>query len=272
MESLINLVTPFDFENNIDYERLKVLLDHFLNNNVDGIVLFSDVSEVGSLSTKEREELTNFVIGYIDERLKIYINLSGNVEEILLFNSFIKDKKIDAYIINVNVGNDTGIIKYISYLSDILKRNITVDCHKQLNIEVIRTLSYYRNIIGCIVRSDDLKYLMDVSNLTKDNFCLYLANDYLILVGISLGFKGIISVIGNCYPNFVYEVSKNIPLSNEEYFKYDNLIKDIYSDSKVESIKYLLKINNLIKDKTRLPHDTCSKVLKRKIEEDYLNL
>ena len=272
MKNLVNLVTPFDFESHIDYERLKVLLDLFLNSNVDGIVLLGDVSETNSLDSKEKKELLDFIIGYIDRRLEIYINIVGNMEEILTFNLSMKDKKIDCYIVNIKEGNDIGIIKFVSYLADKLNKNIIIDSYRELSFEVIRSLSYNKNIIGCIIRSDNLKYILAVSELSGENFSLYLADDYLILVGISLAFKGIISVIGNCYPDFVNEVSKNTSLSKEKYFKYDKLIKDIYRDSKVESIKYLLKINNLIGDKTRLPYGICSKVLKRKIEEDYLIL
>ena len=272
MKNIINLVTPFDFEGNIDYDKIKVLLDRFLFSNVDGLVVFGDVSEVMTLNLEERKELLDFIIGYLDKRMEIYVSLSGNLNEILLFNSLIKDKFFYSYIIKVNEGNDTGVIKFITYLSDKLNRNIIIDSDKKLNYEIIRSLSYCKNINGCIVRSADFEYLCKISNLSKENFFVYLANDCLILVGISLGFKGIISVIGNNYPNFVSEVSENTTSSKVIYFKYEKLINDIYKDSKVEAIKYLLKINNLIGDKTRLPYGVCSKVLKRKIEEDYLNL
>ena len=272
MENIVNLVTPFNFENEIDYEKLKGLLDTFLISKVDGVVVFGDVSEATTLSLEEKKELVNFIIGYIDKRLEIYLCISGNINDILIFDALVKEKNFNSYIIKINEGNDTGIIKYFTYLADKINRNIIIDSDNKISYEVIRALSFYKNIRGCVVRSNELKYLFNVSTLSKENFYIYYANDYLILVGISLGIKGIISVIGNNYPNFVNEVSNNTSMSNKIYYKYEKLIDNIYMDSKVEAIKYLLKINNLIGDKTRLPYGVCSKVLKRKIEEDYLNL
>ena len=272
MKNIIDLVTPFDFDGSIEYDGLKTLLDHLLNNNVDGIGVLGEVSEKDSMSVDEKKELIEFIVGYVGERTDIFINISGNINEIIFLDSLIKNKSFKGYILKITEGSDVGVLKYISYLSCKLNKEIIIDDFIKMSYDVIKSLSYNKNIVGYILRNDELEHMIDISSISKDEFNIYLSNDYLILVGINLGVKGIISVIGNCYPNFVRDVSGNIEYKKDFYMKFAKLITHIYTGSKVESIKYLLKINNLIGDKTRLPYGVCDKVLKRKIEEDYLNL
>ena len=272
MKNIVDLVTPFDFDNLINYEELKIILDYLLKNDVDGIVVLGRCSESISMSFEEKIELVKFVLGYIDKRVITYVNLNGNIHDLIDFDELVKDLDFDYYIVEISGGNDTGIVKYYSYLADKLSHKIMVYNDKEFNYDVMKSLSYHPNIVGTIINTNNVRYLIDLLKINKEKLDIYLADDYLILVGISLGVKGIISVIGNAYPNFISEVSVPLESSDKEFLKYEQIIKGVYSEQIPVALKYLMKIKGSISDKVRLPNGVCSKKLKRKIEEDYLNL
>ena len=269
MKNIVDIVTPFDFENNINYDELKRLLEELLKEKVDGIFLLGECSESDSLSIEEKKELIDFIVSYIDGRMAIYINLKGSINEIIYFDSIIKIRRFDSYVIEVNCGNELGIIKFYSYLADKLNKKIIVKSEAELELSLVKSLSYHPNIEGIILKSKNIKYLTNISSLSENNFNVYFNDDYLILVGICLDVEGIINVIGNAYPNIVREICTTTTSSKKTFLKYEKLITDIYEEQKTVGIKYLLKLKGVISDKTRLPLGICNKVLKRKIEEDY---
>jgi dihydrodipicolinate synthase/N-acetylneuraminate lyase len=85
---------------------------------------------------------------------------------------------------------------------------------------------------------------------------------------------GIISVIGNAYPNVITDIcnSTNLGESVKIFFEYEPIIKDFENEQSPTGIKYLMSLKGIISDKVRLPLGVCLKTLKRKIEEDYQNL
>ena len=271
MLNVIDFVTPFDFDNNIDYDGIIKLISVFLESKVDGIVLLGESSEAYSLSLEEKIELINFIIKFIDDRMKVYVTIHGNCKDIISLDSEIKNLNFDAYIVGDDIkGNEVGMLKYFTYLADKLSHNIVIDDSKMFGFELIRALSYHPNIVGLSVKTKDIYYLIKISILSNDKFFIYVKNDYLILPSICLDVDGIISVLGNAFPNIVANI---ITLKDiVSFMKYESLILDLESECRTANIKYLMSLKGLVNDKVRLPIASCSKELKRKIEEDLSKL
>ena len=142
------------------------------------------------------------------------------------------------------------------------------------DLEIINKLSYHKKVLGIIFKNNDTKTIINLSALNKENFELYCGNDFLIIPSISLGVKGIISVIGNAYPNEVNEIVEcscdNLFKARNTFNHFKQVIKDISEN--VSSVKYLMYLKGVEIKRVRLPLEECSALIKRKIEEDYLNL
>ena len=274
MKNIIDLVTPFDFENKIDYKELSNIIDDFIVNKVDGIVVLGECSECDSLSIDEKKKLVDFVVKYVEKKMRIYLSLKGNIEEIVFMDSLFENKDFEAYIINVDKWNERGIISFYNYISDKLNTKIIVSSNLDLSLEIISYLSYKKNIVGFVVSSNDFNYLVKVSNLKRDNFSIYLNNDCLILAGIYLNVEGIINVIGNAYPDIITKIGLDFDYQNQmkEFLQYERLIRVILAESIPSGLKYLMKIKDGRSEKTRLPLGSCKQEFKRKIEEHYLIL
>ena len=274
MFNIVDLVTPFDFENNIDYESLLKIIKTILESKVDGIVILGNGSEVFSLNEEEVVELLNFVLSFVDNRVKVYVGLSGNVNEVLEFDKINKNRKIEGYILKNVLGNDTGIIKYFTHLADNLSFPIMIEDKGEYNLDLIQKASYHPNIIGIVVNTNEYLRLIEIANLVKNRCDILITNHCLILPSINLGLKGIITVSGNGFSDVLSEIcqTENISDKRDIYFNYKQLFEAIEEEMDPIGIKYFMKLKGICEDKVRLPLGDCSKVLKRKIEEHYYNL
>ena len=277
----VELITPFDFNNNVDFNSLFKLLDLQIENKIDGLVLLGEASENYSLSKEEKLEIINKVINYIDKKMKIIVCVNEkNIEDVVRFCDSTKEYLIDGYLIGYPYLNksDSSVLEFYNYLLDVVDKPIIVDINKEHNIsvDVLNRLSYFEKIIGFRNCSLDLFYLIEISRLIKDNFKLFCGNDFLIIPSISLGAECIISLVGCAYPKQIKEIYdnfyENIIEVRKKFHKIETILKDVYNESFPSTLKYLLYLNGFNSSKTRMPLDECSLFLKRKIQEDCLFL
>lgn len=279
----MSLVTPFDVNNKIDYEELFKLIDFQIASNTTGILILGNESESESLDVDERVELVNRCTKYINGKIKIFVGIIGNnAKYIIDFARKIKDFKFDNYLISCPFyikSNDIGLVDYFTYIADNLDRPLIIDYNKNrsgisLSEDVVKNLSYHRNIVGINVCSKEIKDFISISKLDGDDFKLYCGDDYLILPSISLGYYANISVVGNVYPKEIKKIydnfSQNAQISKQIYFSLLNVILDLNDEVSPIPIKYFLFLVGFSSMKLRRPLADCSKELKRKIEEDYL--
>lgn len=284
-ERFVNLVTPFDVDNKIDYFELFKLIDYQLENEIDGIILLGYLSEMHSLTSIERLELINRCIKYINYRTKIIVGIpNDNINEILYFLEKIKDVEVDYFLIEPPyfcLNDDVGISNYLTYLADnvskpLLVKNYSMTNSVHLNSDVITHLSYHKNIGGIIYNNGCLKEVVNYSKLKRENFKVYCGNDNLILQSLVFKDSGIVSMVGTAYPKRIKEICDYFNINNqvavERFIELSNIIEDLSVDNSIVGLKYLISLLGFNFKKVRMPLGECSKQIKRKIEEDCLDL
>ena len=71
--SIVALVTPFDFNNEIDFNEIDRLLDYHIENKTDGILLLGTTAEAESLSDDEKVRLVKHVVCYLDGKIQVMV-------------------------------------------------------------------------------------------------------------------------------------------------------------------------------------------------------
>lgn len=283
--SIVALVTPFDEENKINFKEIKRLLDYHIENKTDGVLLLGTTAEAESLSDEERYSYVRYVCEYLDHRIPIMVGIiSNNTKKAVLFADALKDLSIDSYLVSAPYyvkSNTEGLIRHFTYIADHVNRpiilyNVPKRNGFSLDAEVVKILSYHKNIIGIKEASGDFAYQTKISMFCNSSFVLYAADDLTLLPSLSLGAVGVISVINNAFPKemkvIVDAYEKDRPLSKLMYEKIFPLTEDIYVEPSPIPIKYLLYIMGFQTRKVRLPLAEPSLSLRRKLEEDYLFL
>lgn len=281
--SICALITPFTFESKINYIELEKILDFHLENRTDGILLLGTTGESEALTLTEKEELVRFCLDYLNGRIKVMVGVIGNnFDEVKGMIDVFDNFNFDSYLVVTPFyvkGNNSGIIKYFNRIADyanhpIIIYNVPKRTGINLDLEIVKCLSYHKNIIGIKEASGDLGYQTKIASFCNDEFVLYGGDDLNVLGSLSLGAKGIISVINNAFPKefklIISSFSKNIDISRTLLWILLPIIEAIYIEVSPIGIKYLMYLLGFDTDKYRLPLDEPDKKVKRIIEEKVI--
>lgn len=284
--SIVALVTPFTNDKKIDYSSLEKICQMQIEAKTKGLLLLGTTQEAESLSMEEKHELLSYVINKVKDKISIIVGLISNkLEDVLKMEEEFQKYDIDAYLVIPPYyikTNDSGLLKYFTYLADrsskpLILYNVPKRVGMEIPIDIVTSLSYHKNIIGIKDASDSIFYQQNIINKTSSDFLYYSGNDELMLTSLLSGADGIISVIGNAFPNEMTLIcnsinNKNYDIAKTTYYKLYDLIKSMYKDVSPIGIKYVLYLLGIIELNYRVPLDEPRITFRRKIEEELIKI
>ena len=252
----VAIITPFDKEGQIDFERFSKLIEFQIANKTDAIIVCGTTGEGSTLSVKERLELFSHAVRQVGGRVPV-IGGTGSNSTFFTRDLALEAEKtgIDAHLIVTPYYNKTsqqGLIKHYNFLADILSKPIVVynvPSRTGMNIvaETYKELSNHKNIIAVKEADPDISKLIKSISLCKDKLDFYIGNDDIISASAYVGCKGVISVLSNILPRFTHNVAMtaingNIAKSNEMQSDVVELVEAIFCDVNPIPIKEAMKI------------------------------
>ena len=283
-KSIVALITPFK-NNQIDFDELKRIFKYHLENQTDGLLLLGTTAEAEALDDEEKKQLVNFVYKIVYPKIELIVGIIDNVTDKVIEQSKLFDGlDIKAFLVinpYYNKTNESGLLKHFTYIADnVVKPIIIYDVPKRTGMkipfEVIRALSYHQNIIGIKEASSDIIDHLKLSTIANENFKLYGGDDSLMLISLFLNSEGIISVIGNAFAKetslIIHSFDKNVAISKMMFYKLLPLILQMYGEVSPIGIKYVMYLLGFNTLEYRRPLDEPSRQLKRKLENEILQL
>lgn len=252
----VAIITPFDKDGQIDFERFSKLIEFQIANKTDAIIVCGTTGEGSTLSVKERLKLFSHAVRQAHGRVPVIGGTGSNSTFFTLDLAKEAEKTgIDAHLMVTPYYNKTsqsGLIKHYTYLADKLNKPImvyNVPSRTGMNItpETYEKLSYHNNIVGVKEADPDISKLIKSLNLCKERLDFYSGNDDLIAVSAYLGCKGVISVLSNILPMFTHKLTtaalnNHIIKANAMQTDSIKLIDAIFSDVNPIPIKTAMKI------------------------------
>ena len=285
--SIVALITPFDIDNNVDFEKLKDLCSYHIENKTDGLCLLGTTAEAESLSDLEKEKIVKTVLEKLEGKIPVIVGLiSNNADRVIEMSKIFTGLDIDSYLVISPYyvkTNESGLLKYFTYIADNIDKpmilyNVPKRTGLGISFDVIRALSMHNNIIGIKEASGDLALQQRIMSIANDDFYLYSGDDMSILASLGIKAHGFISVIANAFPlemrSIYHDFSLNKEKSFDTYFKLLEIIDSIYLEVSPIGIKYLMYVIGLIDCRYRRPLDEPSRQTKRIVEErayEYLS-
>lgn len=252
----VAIITPFDKDGQIDFERFSKLIEFQIANNTDAIIVCGTTGEGSTLSVKERLELFSYAVTQVRGRVPV---IGGTGSNSTFFTRDLaveaEETGIDAHLIVTPYYNKTsqqGLIKHYNYLADRLSKPIivyNVPSRTGMNIapETYKKLSEHRNIVAVKEADPNINKLMKSIALCQNKLDFYIGNDDLISVSAYLGCKGVISVLSNILPGFTRDmtmaaINGKIGKANKMQIYSLELIEAIFCDVNPIPIKEAMKI------------------------------
>ena len=207
--SIVALVTPFKPNGDVDYEKLGELLDYHCDNKTDGIVILGTTGEASTLSFDEEAEIVKFSVERVNHRIPLIVGSGSNETEKAITMSKKYSEMGADYVLVItpyyNKTNESGLIKHFEAVADaskcpVIMYNVPGRTGMSISINAIEKLSKHPNICGIKEASGNFSYAMKVAKYLSDDFIMLSGNDDVIVPLMSIGAKGVISVLANIAP------------------------------------------------------------------------
>ncbi len=262
------LVTPFNKKGEIDFKALKKLIDFQIDNNVEGILIGGSTGESATLTPKEKQALIIKAVEFAGGRVPIIAGTGSNeTETTAALSLFAKEQGADAVLLVAPFYNkppQQGIYEHFRLIANYVDLPViiyNVPGRTAVNITAetqLRLAEDCPNITAAKEASGNLSQIMEIIRNAPEGFQLLSGDDALTLPIISIGGKGIVSVISNYAPKeFSDMVRTALDGRFEEARKIHYALFELMELNFLESnpipVKAAMKALNLCTDSVRMP-------------------
>ena len=249
------IVTPFT-EDGVNFEEFGRLLEDQIKDGVDAIIVCGTTGESATMSEKEKKETIKFAIDKIAKRTKVVIGTgSNNTKSAIEMSKFAEEAGADALLIVTPYYNKTtqkGLIEHYKAIAKEVSLPIimySVASRTGVNImpETCLELSKIDNIVAIKEASGNISQIAKIAALCKDNLDIYSGNDDQIIPVLSLGGKGVISVLSNVMPKYTHEMTYKyfngeVKEATKMQLEVIDLIDALFSEVNPIPVKYALNL------------------------------
>lgn len=260
------IVTPFT-DDGVNYEEFRKLLENQVENNIDAIIVCGTTGEASTMTKEERKETIKFAVDVVNKRTKVIAGTgSNNTKEAVEMSKYAESVGVDGVLVVTPYYNKTtqkGLIAHYKEIADAITIPIilySVPSRTGVNIlpETCLELSKIENIVAIKEASGNISQVAKIANLCGDNLTIYSGNDDQIIPVLSLGGKGVISVLSNVMPKYTHEMVRKyldgqVREACEMQLKVLDLIENLFSEVNPIPVKHALNLVGYNYGKPRLP-------------------
>ena len=213
--SAVAIVTPFN-ESGVNFEKLKTLLQWHIKEGTDAIVICGTTGEATTMTEKEKKDTIKFTVDVINKRIPVIAGTgSNNTASAISMSKYADSVGADGLLVITPYYNKTtqkGLVKHFKAINDEVKTPIilyNIPTRTGINIapKTLVELALLSNVVAIKEASGNISQIVQMKALCRDSIDIYSGNDDQIVSIMSLGGKGVISVLANIIPDKVHEIA-----------------------------------------------------------------
>ncbi len=212
----VAIVTPFHADGSVNYEKLDQLIDYHCENGTDSIIICGTTGESATMTEKEHIEVIKHTIDHTKKRIPVIAGTGSNSTHTAIeLSKEATEYGADGLLIVTpyyNKATQEGLYEHYKAVAKEAKAPIimySVASRTGCNIEsstVARLVKDVDNIVAIKEASGNISQVADIMQKTDGNVDLYSGNDDQIVPLLSLGAKGVISVLSNVAPKETHDI------------------------------------------------------------------
>jgi len=278
--SYVALATPFK-NGKVDSARLKWLVDFQIEQGTEGLVPCGSTGESATLSHDEHKHVIEVVIKAARGRVPVLAGAGSNsTAEALDLVRHAARAGADGALLVVpyyNKPTPAGLFEHFKQIAKatklpIILYNIPGRTGINMPVEtVVRLATKCPTIVGIKEASGTMDYTSELlSRLGKDRFIVFSGDDSLTLPLLSLGVKGVISVVANILPGPMAELCSSWENGNSEraldlHLELYPLMRALFIETNPIPIKAAMAKLGICREELRLPLVPMSAEAKKKL-------
>ena len=212
----VAIVTPMKENGDVNFEKLGEILEEQIAEGTDAVIICGTTGESSTMTHEEHLEAIKYTVDKVNKRIPVIAGTGSNCTETAIYLS----KEAEQYGADglllvtpyYNKATQKGLIAHYTAVANAVKLPIilyNVASRTGCNItpETAAYLAeHVENIVGIKEASGNISQVAQIAALTKGKMDIYSGNDDQIVPILSLGGKGVISVLSNVAPKYTHEI------------------------------------------------------------------
>ncbi len=212
----VALVTPFKENGEVNYEKLEEIVEEQIAGGTDAIIACGTTGEVSTMTHEEHLDVIEYICRVTKKRIPVVAGTGSNCTETAVYLSAEAEKRGADGLLLVspyyNKATQKGLMAHFTAVADAVKipvilYNIPGRTGVTIKPETIAALCRdVDNIVGVKEASGNFSAIATLMSLSDGKVDLYSGNDDQIVPLLSLGGKGVISVLSNVAPRQTHDI------------------------------------------------------------------
>lgn len=278
--SIVAMVTPFQ-DGKVDEAKIRELVEFHVKNGTHAIVPCGTTGESPTLSHEEHKKVVEVTIQAAAGRVPVIAGTGSNsTAEAIELTGHAKKAGADGVLMvcpYYNKPTQKGLVAHYRAIAEavdipIILYNIPGRTGVNMLPETVATLAELPNIVGIKEASGSLEQMTEVIHLCGERITVVSGDDTLTLPLMSVGGKGVISVIANILPKESAEMT-NAALNGdwkrakELHLRMFPLCKAMFYETNPIPVKTAMQLLGRLNGELRLPLAPMSEANRDKLEK-----
>ena len=274
----VALITPMNEDGSVNYEKLRELLEFHVANKTDAIIICGTTGEASTLSDEEHLECIRFACEVINKRIPVIAGTGSNCTQSAIELSKEAEKSgVDGLLLVTpyyNKATQNGLKAHYKAIAKEVNVPIILYNVPRLAPQTVVDLCHeVPNIVGVKDATGDISEVAELMSLAKGTVDVYSGNDDQIVPVLSLGGKGVISVLSNILPKETHDMvasylEGDVVKSCEMQLKYFDLVKALFCEVNPIPVKKALNLMGMEVGSLRLPLTEMEDANAKRLEEE----
>ena len=213
----VAIVTPFHEDGSVNYEAFKEQIERQIAEGTDAIIVCGTTGESSTLTHEEHLDVIRYCVKVVNKRIPVIAGTGSNCTETAIYLSTEAEKAgVDGLLIVTpyyNKCTQKGLAEHFTLIANSVKLPIIL-----YNIPgrtggvliqpetVVKLCKEVENIVGVKDATGNISGVAKVMQLADGCVDLYSGNDDQVVPILSLGGKGVISVLSNVAPQQTHDM------------------------------------------------------------------
>lgn len=212
----VAIVTPMKANGEVNYDKFADLIEFQIQNSTDAIIVCGTTGESSTLTHEEHLSVVKFCIERVAGRVPVIAGTGSNCTQTAVYLSQEAEKYgADAVLLvspYYNKATQNGLYIHFKTVAESIKIPVilyNIPGRTGCNIQpetIVKLCTDVENIVAVKEASGDIKQIAVLAALAKGKVDIYSGNDHEIVPILSLGGKGVISVLSNVAPRQTHEI------------------------------------------------------------------
>ncbi|MFQ7290948.1 MAG: 4-hydroxy-tetrahydrodipicolinate synthase [Monoglobales bacterium] len=281
----VAIITPFD-GNKTNYDELGKLIEMHIANKTDAIIICGTTGEASTMPDEEHLAAIEYTVKKAAGRICVVAGTGSNdTAHAVALSKKAEELGADALLQVTpyyNKATQKGLVAHFGAVAEavsipIILYNVPSRTGVSISIDTLKELAAkYENIVGVKEASGNISYTAKVAAEVPELY-IYSGNDDMIVPVLSLGGKGVISVVANIMPEETHNICKyyfdgEVEKSRELQLKMLDLINKLFIEVNPIPVKTAMNMMGFNAGNLRMPLTDMSESNKEALRQSMINM